>query len=113
MIMRSDKGHIGFPGTYFDRNFVLKLANTAMILGWVLLGAYAVEWGYGTYQNVSSAILNGYPVDYYYMVISLRSLLQGAMVLVVLYVGAQMLLILLDIEDNTRRAARQAGSKPD
>ena len=41
-----------------------------------------------------------------FLVISLRAPLQGAMLLLFLYAVAQALLVLLDVEDNTRRAAR-------
>ena len=91
-----------FLGTYFDRSLVLRLSRGLIILGWVILAAYLLEYGYTTYLNVSSAIVNAFPIDFMFLVMNLKSPLQGAMLLGILYAAAQMLLILLDIEDNTR-----------
>ena len=52
-------------------------------------------------------LLGGYPLDINYLFYSLPRLLQGIMLLVILQAVAKVLLILLDIEDNTRRSARR------
>lgn len=93
-----------FLGTYFDRGRVLRLANVAMVLGWVILGVYVLEYAYNAYINISGALLNGYPVDIAFLLLNLKGPLQGTMALVALYAVAQVLLMLLDIEDNTREA---------
>jgi hypothetical protein len=93
-----------FLGTYFDRSRVLRLSRWLIVLGWIILAAYLLEFGYTTYQNISSAIVNAYPIDIAFLVLSLKSPLQGLMLFGILFAASQVLLILLDIEDNTREA---------
>jgi hypothetical protein len=88
-----------FLGTYFDRSLVLRVARLSVILGWVILAVYVFDYLWSTYQNISGALLNGYPVDFMFLVISLRGPLQGLMLLLFLYAVSQALLILLDIEE--------------
>jgi hypothetical protein len=103
---QNDTARPAFLGTYFDRSLVLRVSRLSVILGWVLLVVYIFDYGWSAYQTVSGALLNGYPVDFMFLAINLRAPLQGAMLLLFLYALAQALLILLDVEDNTRRAAR-------
>ncbi len=100
----TERLHNKFLGTYFDRSRVLRLSRWLVILGWIILAAYLLEYGYTTYQNISSAIVNAYPIDIAYLVLNLKSPLQGLMLFGILYAASQVLLILLDIEDNTREA---------
>jgi uncharacterized membrane protein YjjP (DUF1212 family) len=100
--------HRKFLGTYFDSNLVLRLSRWLIILGWFIMAAYLLEYGYGTYQAVSGAIINAYPIDYTFLVLNLKTPLQGGMLLAILYSISQVLLMLLDIEDNTR-ASRPRG----
>jgi hypothetical protein len=101
-----EEPHTGFMGTYFDRNAVLRLSKTTVVLAWVIFGFYIVQWAYTIWQNVSAAILGGYPVDFSFIYYNSAQPVQGAMLLVIMLIAAKILLILLDIEDNTRRAAR-------
>jgi TRAP-type C4-dicarboxylate transport system permease small subunit len=100
------KGRTEFLGTYFNKESVLRLSGMAGIIGWLLLAAYIAEWGYSQWQSIYNSMTGGYPVDINYIFFSLPRLLQGLMLLVILQAVSKVLLILLDIEDNTRRAAR-------
>jgi len=96
------EGTGSFYGTYFDKDVVLRLSQWMVILGWLLLGSYLVEWGYMTFNSIYQALLGGYPMDWFYLFISVTRPLQGAMLWVILMAISRGLLILLDIEDNTR-----------
>jgi hypothetical protein len=98
--------HVNFIGTYFNKESVLRLARWAEIIGWVLLAAYIVQWGYSQWQSVYNSFIGGYPIDVNFILFSLAQPLQGVMLLIILQAVSKVLLILLDIEDNTRRAAR-------
>ena len=96
----------GFLGTYFDHDAVLRLERWARITAWCLLAGYVFEAGYNAFQSVYNAIIGGYALDWYFVVTTLLRVLQGAVLFILLQVSAKVLLILMDIEDNTRRAAR-------
>ena len=96
----------GFLGTYFDKDDVLRLELWARIIGWATLAAYIFDAGYITVQNIYNAISGGFPPDWYFIITTLTKVLQGGVLFIILFVAAKMLLILMDIEDNTRRAAR-------
>ena len=102
-----EKGHIRFSGTYFDKDAVLRIERWVRITGWAILAAYIIEAAYNTYQNIYNAIVGNYPPDFYFVFNTFTRILQGAMLFIVLQAVAKMMLILLDIEDNTRRAARK------
>ena len=104
------KRSTNFLGTYFDHDSVLRLDLWARIIAWGVLAAYVFEAGYSAFQNVYGAIIGGYPLDWYSVFMTLSHVLQGAVLFFLLHIAAKALLILLDIEDNTRRAAR-ANSK--
>jgi hypothetical protein len=95
-----------FTGTYFNKDGVLRLSRYAEIVGWLLLAAYILEWGYSQWQSVYNSIIGGFPLDINFVLFSLPRVLQGIMLLVILQAASKVLLILLDIEDNTRRSAR-------
>lgn len=100
------KQNTGFLGTYFDRDAVLRLELWARMIAWGVLIAYALESAYNAFQSVYSALIGGYPLDWFFVFITLSRILQGAVLWVVLQAAAKILLILMDIEDNARRAAR-------
>ena len=100
------KQSTGFLGTYFDRNSVLRLDFWARVIAWGVLAAYVFEAGYSTFQNVQGAIIGGYLLDWYSVFMTFSHILQGAVLFFLLHIAAKAMLILLDIEDNTRRAAR-------
>ena len=101
----------GFLGTYFERDGVLRLERWARMIAWGVLAAYTLEAGYNVFQSVYGALIGGYAQDWFSILMTLSHVLQGAMLFIVLQVAAKILLILLDIEDNTRRAARANSSK--
>ena len=99
-----------FLGTYFDRDIVLRLERWARILGWIIFAIYILQYVYDIGMFLYNNLANGYPLDWFYMLFNLGRPFQGLMLLAVLHILASALLILLDIEQNTRRAARQTGS---
>ncbi len=103
----NQSSHSKFTGTYFNKDATFKLARAANMLSWLILAAYILEWGYTQWQSVYNSMLGGYPIDINYFFFSLPRLLQGIMLLIILQAAAKVLLILLDIEDNTRRSARR------
>ncbi|MFO7585835.1 MAG: hypothetical protein R6W69_14000 [Anaerolineales bacterium] len=96
-----------FLGTYFERDAVLRWARWTRILGWAIFAVYAIQYLYETGMTLFNSFRGGYPLDWFYLVFNMGKPFQGAMILVVLHLLAFALLILLDIEDNTRRAARK------
>ncbi len=101
----------GFLGTYFELDSVLRLELWTRIMAWLVLAAYVAEAAYNAFQNVYGALTGGYPVDGYFVFVTLSHVFQGGMLFIILQVAANILLILLDIEDNTRRAARETAPK--
>jgi hypothetical protein len=100
-----------FLGTYFNKDTVLRLAQALKILAWIILATYAIQLllslGVNTLQ-----ILRGFWVgmgftdilqNYLY---SFEQPLHGVVYSFALWGISQLLLIFLDIEDNTRGAAR-------
>jgi hypothetical protein len=110
----SNENHTGFLATYFDRDAVIKIARTAGILAWVVLGIYLfttaisvtqfmLQFVTGIYYQKGMSIFDifGYFIPY------LVQPLPGITYFIGLKFAEFGLLILLDVEDNTRRAARK------
>jgi hypothetical protein len=105
-----------FRGTYFSKDTVLRLASMAKILSWVVVGVYTLEWliqvlamilqiarGFWTgmgFTDVAQSILSLFEQP-----------LRGVVYFVVLQGVAEALLMFMDMEDNTRRAARSIEQK--
>jgi hypothetical protein len=111
---RSNENRTGFLGTYFDPNAALRIARLAGILAWVLLAVYVyttlvsigqfwflVASGAVSYEGTNIFDRLSIPT------LQLSQLSPGLVYFVTLKVAQQALLILLDVEDNSRRAARQ------
>ena len=102
----------GFLGTYFDKNIVMRVSSVAKILSWVVLGIYAIQWLFQAMTMVVQ-ISRGFWMgmgftDYANNLIFLfEQPLRGVVYFVVLQGIAQAMLMFMDIEDNTRRAARK------
>ena len=101
-----------FLGTYFDRDAVLQVARWANILAWVLLAYYAYMTLISITQFLALTLsgASGYESMGIFERLSLPSmhLLQlapGLLYFILLKVAQHILLILLDVEDNSRRAA--------
>lgn len=104
----------GFLGTYFDRDAALRLARLAGILAWILLGIYVyttlvsvgqfwtlVATGAASYAGANIFDRLSIPT------MQFSQLVPGLVYFMMLKVAQQGLLILLDVEDNSRRAARK------
>ena len=102
---------INFLGTYFNKGTVLRISAFAKVFSWAIVGIYGFEWlvqimavlfqisrGYWTGMGVTDILQNIFPI--------FEQPLRGIVYFVVLQGAPQALLLFMDIEDNTRRAAR-------
>ncbi len=100
-----------FLGTYFDRDAVIRLARVIVILSWVVaaiyladvavgLGIYALQYfrGFMAGQGFTDKLQN--------VLYILERPVHGVLYFALMQAVAKGLLIFLDVEDNTRRAAR-------
>jgi hypothetical protein len=107
----SENSRTNFAGTYFDRDSVLRLARLANIFAWAALIYYAVQVGLAltvfTLQILRGLITFPGLTD---IVQQLMWIFQPALPALWNFIGLQavgkVLLIFMDMEDNTRRAAR-------
>ena len=103
-----------FLGTYFDRDAVLRLSRWADILAWITLTLYLLAWVF-QFVLFLSQYFNGMMGDKGATLLTVFSMfspyllqpLPGILYFFALEAIAKILMILLDIEDNTRRGARQ------
>lgn len=97
-----------FLGTYFDRSLVLKLSGWANMLAWAILVSYIIETAYNTFFPIYQNYLSGYEygLDAIFMLFQLIRVFQGAMLFVILRGFGQLLLMVMEIEENTRAANR-------
>ena len=110
----SNEKQASFLGTYFDRDGILRLSRWADILAWVILTIYVLSWLFSTILFLAQ-YLSGIYFDKgatFLTVLNIFSpyLLQplpGVFYFFGLQAVSKVLLILLDMEDNTRRAARK------
>ena len=104
----------GFLGTYFNRDSALRLARWTGILAWVLLAVYiyatVVSIGQflsllmtGAVSYAGTSIFDRLSIP----MMHISQLVPGLVYFVMLKIAQQVLLILLDVEDNSRRAARK------
>jgi hypothetical protein len=103
-----------FLGTYFDRDSVLRLSRSADILAWIILTVYILSWLVslllflaqyfsGLYFDKGATFLTVLNIFAPY----LMQPLPGVFYFFGLQSVSKGMLILLDMEDNTRRAARK------
>ena len=101
----------GFLGTYFDRDQVMRLSKALGVLAWVVAGVYAADLLLGL-TVMALQYARGFMVGLGY-----TDMLQSLLYIIerpihgILYFGllqalSHGLLIALDVEDNTRREAR-------
>ncbi len=100
-----------FAGTYFEPDVVLRLARILKISSWVVALVYifqlTVNLGIFVLQILRQLIFFNGPTDFLQSLSwQIQPSLAGLIFFVSLQAMAQVLLILMDIEDNTRRAAR-------
>ena len=110
----SEQKQASFLGTYFDRDSVIRLSRWADGLSWVVLVIYAITWlpsllmFFAQYYNgmffeKGMTFLN--VVNFFTPY--LQQPLPGVFYFFGLQAISKAILILLDMEDNTRRAARK------
>lgn len=109
----STEKRTGFLATYFDRDAVLKIARTAGIFAWIVLGIYAfttltsfiqfmIQFATGVFYQKGMSVFDvaNFFTPYFLQIAP------GLTNFIGLKFAEYGLLILLDVEDNTRRAAR-------
>jgi hypothetical protein len=101
-----------FAGTYFDRDSILRLANLANIFAWVALLYYAAQAVIALTVFILQlarglTVLPGL-TDYAQQLIwLLQPMIPGLWNFIGLQAVGKVLLIFMDMEDNTRRVARK------
>jgi hypothetical protein len=114
MMSEANEKQAGFLGTYFDRDGVLRLSRWADVVAWVVLTVYILSWlasflfflgqyFSGLYLDKGATFLNVLGLFTPY----LQQPLPGVFYFFGLQAVSKGLLIFLDMEDNTRRAARK------
>lgn len=101
-----------FMGTYFDRDAVIKVSRWGEILSWVVAVIYAVDLivalgvfllqyfrGYLAHMGFTDVVTN--------VLYIVERPFRGIVYFIALQAISKALLILMDMEDNTRRAARK------
>ena len=103
-----------FFGTYFDRDGVLRLSRWADIVAWIVLTVTVLSWLVsflfflgqffsGLYTDKGATFLNVFGLFLPYF----QQPIPGLFYFFGLQAVSKGLLIFLDMEDNTRRAARK------
>ncbi len=107
----------GYLGTYFDRDAVLRLARLTGILAWVILAIYVYTTlvSIGQFWTMVATGMASYAGTNIFDRLSIptmqfSTLVPGVVYFIMLKIAQQALLILLDVEDNSRRAARKRAS---
>jgi hypothetical protein len=107
----SNDSKTNFAGTYFDRDSVLRLARLASIFAWISLIYYAAQ-AVITLIIFSLQLARGLmvlpgPTDFAQQFLWIfQPALPGLWNFIGLQAVGKVLLIFMDLEDNTRRAAR-------
>jgi hypothetical protein len=102
-----------FLGTYFDRDGVLRLSRWADIVAWVILTIYLLAWLFSIllfFAQFTNGLFFDKGMTFLNVLNMFAPYLQQPLPGVFYFFGLQAvskgLLIFLDMEDNTRRAAR-------
>ena len=100
-----------FAGTYFDRDSVLRLARLTNIFAWAALFYYAAQVGlslttFALQLARGLIVLPGFTDVAQQVLWFLQPGLPGLWNFIGIQAVGKLLLIFMDIEDNTRRAAR-------
>jgi hypothetical protein len=109
----TDSEKTNFAGTYFDRDSILRLARMANVFAWIALLYYAAQVGLSL-TTFTLSLLRGFIVlpgltDAAQQILwLLQPSLPGLWNFIGLQAVGKVLLIFMDMEDNTRRAARAA-----
>ena len=111
--MSEDQGkEARFLGTYFDRSVVLRIVRVAEISSWVVLAVYAAQLLLSATVYILSTLRGfmqwaGITDIAQQILFVLEQPFRGIVYFVGLQAIAKILLMFMDIEDNTRRAARK------
>jgi hypothetical protein len=105
-----------FLGTYFDHDAVMNLVAFTNIFSWVVLVVYVCQMllsiGVFVLQVVRGDMVGLGATDYLQNVLFLiEQPFRGFVYFIVLQAVGKVLLMFMDIEINTRRAARQDNSR--
>ena len=101
-----------FLGAYFDRDAVIHMARVIEILSWIVAAIYVLDFvtGMGVFilQILRGLMYMPGFTDYVQSVLYiLERPLHGALYFAAMQAVSKGMLIFLDVEDNTRRAARK------
>jgi len=103
-----------FFGTYFDRDNILRISRWAEIFSWVTLTIYLLTWIISLLfflTQFANGILYGKGMGFFGMFELFKphflEPLPGVLYFFALQAISKGLLIMLDLEDNSRRAARK------
>lgn len=101
-----------FMGTYFDRDAVLRLARLTTVFAWITLGFYILQALVSllvlALQVARGLIAPGGLTDILQQFLwAFQPALPGLWYFIGLQAIGKVLLIFMDMEDNTRRAARK------
>ncbi len=101
-----------FLGTFFDREAVMRVARALMILSWVVVAIYAADVvvGLGSFAlQYARGFMGGmgFTDIFQNLLYVLERPLHGIIYFAVLQTLGHGLQIALDVEENTRRAARK------
>lgn len=110
----SNERQTSFLATYFDRDSVIRLSRWADVLAWIVLTIYLLSWLFSILLFFAQ-YLNGYISDKGMTFLNVFGIfspyllqpLPGVFYFFGLQAISKTLLIFLDMEDNTRRAARK------
>ncbi len=110
MTESNDKSKTNFAGVYFDRDSVLRLARLADIFAWIALvyyaGQVAISLTVFILQLARGLLVLPGLTDYAQQFMwTLQPALPGLWNFIGLQAVGKVLLIFMDMEDNTRRAA--------
>lgn len=105
-------GNEKFLGTYFDRDAVIKMARVIAVLSWVVAGIYILDILVGGgvfalqyFRGLMPGL--GFTDIVQNIIYLLERPLHGVLYFAAMQAVSKGLLIFLDVEDNTRRAARR------
>jgi hypothetical protein len=112
IMSEENKGPAAFLGTYFDRDTVLRVARWAEILSWVVAVIYVADMilavGVFVLQTVRGFWVWAGPTDMATnILLIIERPFRGIVYFVALQAIGKALLILMDMENNLRQAARK------
>jgi hypothetical protein len=109
---KTNQNKTNFAGTYFDKDAVIRIAKFLKIASWIVAGVYIFQFilsaSVFVLQIIRKLVFIGGPTDLAQQLIwQIQPSLAGLIFFGALQAISLGLLMLLDIEDNTRRAARE------